>query len=474
MSLGRTSLLHFTTQVVKSVAGFFTTLVIARLLGASVLGTFAMATSLTVILTIPANTISGTMNKRISERREPSAYFTSGTLVILILTVIISVALFVADPLVEDYFDAQVVELLILLVAATSTYNIYTSILTGEKKVLSSGIINTTEQILRLVFQAGLIIAGFSLAGLFVGKIFSLVVATIVGVVISDLTAVRPARRHFRRIYDFGKYYWMNQIKGRSFSWMDVLILGFFVESTLIGIYEVSWTLSSTLILVSQSVQQTLFPEVSELGVTDDYDRVRHLVDEALVFVGIFGIPGFFGALVIGGELLTIYRPVFQQGHIILLLLIAARLLDAYAVQLTSVISALDSPEINFRISGVFAGVNVALNVFFVWQFGWLGAAVATLSAAVVELVLSYHYLVGIIDRVSVPRREITAQVGASVVMAGVVYACTWFVRLNNYTAVGLVFVGAGVYLILLVAASTRIRRKAWMLMPGLDPENVG
>lgn len=474
MSLGRTSLLHFISQVMKSLAGFATTFIIARLLGAGVLGIFAMATSIMVFLTIPTKAVSGTMNKRISERAEPSKYFTAGILLIIVLLALISAVILIATPLVNNYLGAPVAGLLVLLVASNATYNVYTSILTGEKKVVSSGVLNTLEQVFRLTFQAGLIVAGYSLAGLFFGKILSMVVATLIGIYVSNLSIARPTAYHFQRLYDYGKYYWISQIKGRSFSWIDVLLLGFFVESTLVGIYEVSWTLSSTLILVSQSVQQTLFPELSELGMTDDYDRVRHLVNEGLLFVGVFGIPGFFGALVIGGELLTIYRPAFEQGYVVLLLLITARVLDAYAYQLASVISALDYPEIEFRISVSFIAINSGLNLLFIWQFGWIGAAVATMLSTVVELGLSYRYLSNIIGQVEVPFEPILAQVGASIVMAGIIYGLTLVVPINNYTAVGLVFVGASIYVGVLVSISTRIRRKAWMLIPQLDPANVG
>lgn len=474
MKLGRTSLFHFLTQVVTSIAGFLTTLIIARLLGASVLGTFAVATSLSVILTIPANTISGAMSKRISEREEPSAYFTAGTVLLLGMTVIVGVGLLIAGPLVNSYLGAPVVELLVLLIAASTVYNIYTSILTGEKKVFAAGALGTVEQVLRLLFQASLIVAGFSLAGLFVGKIASLSLAAIVGIFISDMRLVMPDRRHFRRIYDFAKYTWMNEIKGRSFSWMDVIILGFFVDSALIGIYEVSWTLASTLILVSQSVQQTLFPEISELGVTEDYDRVRHLVDEAFVFVGIFAIPGLFGAVVLGDALLTIYRPVFAKGHLILVLLVSARLLDAYASQLINVLGALDYPNLVFWMGAAFTAVNVSLNVLLIWQFGWTGAAVATATAAFVELAIGYYLLSSVVGRLSVPYRQILLQVLVSAVMAEVLYVLTWFVPVTNYTVVGLVFAGAGLYVLLLIGVSTRIRRKTWMLAPGLDPKNVG
>jgi len=465
MNLGRTSLLHFFTQLVTSVAGFLATFVIARYLGANTLGVFVQATALIALVTLPTKTLTGAANKRISERKEPDEYFTACVLLLVGFVAATGTLMIVGSPLLAGYLGAPVAGLVVLYMVSNSIFDLYTSVLTGEKKVVASGVLNAIEQGLRFLLQFSFILLGFALTGLFFGQIFSLIGAALVGMYVSDLRIKRPSWFHARRLLNFAKYTWMNQIKGRSFSWMDVLILGIFVESSQVGIYEVSWTLASVLILVSQSVQQTLFPELSELGVDQEYDKVRHFLEEGLVFVGIFAIPGFFGSLIIGGDLLSIYRPVFSQGQPILLLLIVARLIDAYASQLISVLAAIDRPEFVFRVGAAFTVVNIGLNVLLIWSFGWIGAAIATCLAAFVELVLGYVYLTRIIGKTKIPVWTIGAEFGAGLLMAGVLLVITQFIPVTNYTVLGLVALGAGIYVGVLLGVSARVRQKAKMLL---------
>lgn len=465
MNLGRTSLFHFFTQVITSVAGFLATFVIARYLGADTLGVFVQATALIALITIPTKTLTGAANKRISERKDTDEYFTACIALLFVFVAATAALLWLGKPYLSAYLGAPVVGLVILYMISNSVFNLYTSVLTGEKKVISSGLLSAVEQGLRFLLQFSLILLGYKLVGIFFGQILSFIGATLVGLYISDLAIRRPARVHFRRLLDFAKYTWVNQIKGRSFSWMDVLILGALVESSLVGIYEVSWTLASVLILVSQSVQQTLFPELSELGVDQEYDQVRHFLDEGLVFVGIFAIPGLFGSIVLGGDLLTIYRPVFSQGRPVLVLLIFARLLDAYASQLISALTAIDYPEYVFRVGVVFSIVNVGLNIILIWHFGWIGAAVATCIAALVELLQCYIYLSRILQKIKIPVRTIGIEIGAGFVMTGALVVLTWYVPVTNYTVIGLVLLGAMVYISTLISFSGRIRQKGVMLL---------
>lgn len=468
MSLGRTSLFHFSTQLVTSVAGFLATFVIARYLGAGTLGVFVQATALIAVITLPVKTLTGAASKRVSERKEPDEYFTACVILLIGFIIAIGTLMVVGSPLLDAYLGAPVAGLVILYMISNSILNLYTSVLTGEKKVVASGVLHAIEQGLRFLLQFSLILLGYTLAGLFFGQILSLIGAALVGVYVSDLQIRRPSWFHARQLLDFAKYTWMNQIKGRSFSWMDILILGVFVESSLVGIYEVSWTLASVLILVSQSVQQTLFPELSELGVDQEYAKVRHFLEEGLVFVGIFAIPGLFGSLVIGEDLLMIYRPIFGQGQPVLLLLIVARLVDAYASQLINVIAAVDYPEFVFRVGVMFTVVNIGLNLLLIWYFGWIGAAVATCLATVVELVLGYVYLSKIIGRVTVPVRTIGAQIGAGCFMAGVLFVVTRFIAITNYTVIAFVGLGTVIYIGVLLGISSRVRQKAKMLLGSL------
>jgi O-antigen/teichoic acid export membrane protein len=466
MRLGRTTLIHFASQVGVSLAGFVATFAIARVLGASGLGTYAVAVALLFWLNVPASAVGNAVNKRVSEGTDRGSYLTAGFLLNAVVAAAVAIAIVVFAEQVNDYVGAPVSDLVAALVVGNVALITVVGALNGQKKVAQTGILRAVERVGRTGLQVTLILLGYGLTGLLVGHAGSLIAAAALGIVLFEVRPARPSRRHVRRIVDYARYSWLGTIKTRAFGWMDTIVLAFFVPSALIGVYEVSWTLASTLALVSNSVQKTLFPELSELSVEENYDRVHHYLNEGLVFTGVFAIPGLFGAAVIGPEVLKIYRPEFTKGATILLVLIVARTLAAFGSQFLSAINAIDRPDVAFRINLVFVVSNVVLNVVLISQFGWYGAAFATALSATITLALGYLALASLIGRPAIPYREITREFGASLVMVGAVYALAGAVPGSHYATVALVLFGGAVYSAVLVALSTRVRQKAVALLP--------
>jgi O-antigen/teichoic acid export membrane protein len=247
---------------------------------------------------------------------------------------------------------------------------------------------------------------------------------------------------------------------------MDTIVLGFFVSATFIGIYEAAWGLASLLATVSSSIQNTLFPEMSELSERDDYERIHHYLNEGLVFSGIFIIPGIFGSLVIGQRVLQFYRPEFGRGAGILIILVLAYGADVYGSQFLNTLNAIDRPDIAFRVNVVFVAVNLVLNVALVATVGWYGAAVATMASTALRFALGYRQLATVIGAPEVPLLELGKQGLAAAIMAVVVSVARPYPPSNRAGTLALVATGAAVYLVLLLAFSTRVREKGLNLLP--------
>ncbi|NHN48721.1 lipopolysaccharide biosynthesis protein [Halostella sp. JP-L12] len=466
MRLGRTTLIHFASQVGVSLAGFIATFAIARLLGASSLGTYAIAVALLFWLNVPASAVGNAINKRVSEGIDRGSYLTAGFVLNAAIAAVVAVAIVIFAGQVDAYVGASVSDLVAALVIGNVALITVVGALNGQKKVAQTGVLRAIERVGRTGFQVALILLSYGLTGLLVGHAASLAVAALLGVVLFEVRPSMPAREHLRSLLKYARYSWLGTLKTRAFGWMDTIVLAFFVPSALIGIYEVTWTLASTLALVSNSIQKTLFPELSELSVEENYDRVHHFLNEGLVFTGIFAIPGLFGAAVIGPRILKIYRPEFTRGASILLVLIVARTLAAFGTQFLSAINAIDRPDVAFRINLVFVVSNVVLNVVLISQFGWYGAAAATALSATITLTLGYLALVSLIGRPEIPYREIAREFSASLVMAGTVYAMAGMLPGSHYTTLALVLVGGAVYAGVLVGLSNRVRQKAVALLP--------
>jgi O-antigen/teichoic acid export membrane protein len=249
---------------------------------------------------------------------------------------------------------------------------------------------------------------------------------------------------------------------------MDTIVLAFFVTPDLIGVYEVAWTLSNVLVLAGGSIQQTLFPELSDLSTRGETDQIRHYLDEAIVYGGLLTIPGVFGALVLGEEVLAIYRPEFAAGATVLVILIVAQLASLYGSQFLTAVNAVDRPDLAFRVNAVFVVVNLIANVVLVATVGWVGAAVATALSSVVALVLSFRVLSGVVGRLSVPVVELSKELLASLVMLAVVIYLKLVFPTGIPGTLALVCIGAGVYGVVLLALSSRIRDKVRYVLPSV------
>jgi len=249
---------------------------------------------------------------------------------------------------------------------------------------------------------------------------------------------------------------------------MDTIVLSLFVSTSLIGIYEVSWNLASILILAGVSIQGTLAPTISELSVNEDFDQIHHLLNEGLVFAGVFAVPGLFGAVVLGPRILTIYRPEFAVGWGVLTILVLARLIAVYGMTFVNATGSIDRPDVAFRVNLAFIGTNLLLNLILVSLIGWVGAAIATSVSALVVLVLGYRAMAGLIGKPRVPYAEISREVMAGALMAIALLGISRLAPPGDVITVLLVLLGAAVYLLVLLAISSRVRVKARSLLPRL------
>jgi O-antigen/teichoic acid export membrane protein len=466
MRFGKVAILHFLAQVVRSVAGFAATFFIARYLGAAELGIYSQALALLFWLKLPGNSVSTAVSKRMSERSASEGFLLTGLAIVLGYGFILGGILVILQEYVNSYVGIEVAGILALLIAVNLSSDVITSGLIGIKRVALSGWLGSIEQVFRLLAQIGFVlIGGYYVVGLVLGHLLSLAIFATIGLLFIRERLSLPNLRAVGELRTFAQYSWLGNLKSVALNWMDLLVLGFFVADNLVGIYQASWTLSSFLALASSSIATTLFPELSDLGTEEDYERAQHLIDEAFVFAGVFLIPGIFGAAVIGDRVLRIYRPEFSIGAVILVILITARTFDAFGRQLINALNGLDYPDIAFRINAAFLVVNLSLNLLLVSLIGWYGAAIATLVSSMVFSAVCWRYLTDIIGGFGLPFREIGREILASTVMVAFLVVMIPSMPSGNYATVAVVVFGAAVYATSLLGLSPRIRQKTLSLM---------
>lgn len=460
MRRDRIAFLHFAAQIVRSLAGFGTTLLAARYFGAAGLGVYSQVLALLFWLKLPSNSLTSAISKRMSESNDNIGYFSTGLAITLGYGVLVGAVVVLLEEVVNSYFGAEAAHLLVLLLLVNIVFDTIKSGLIGQQRVAVAGWAGALEQVARISSQVLFIIGGAMVLGLVYGHILSLAVFSIMGAYLFRDRLRLPSWDSLHELRTFAQYSWLGNLKSLAVNWMDILVLGLFVADDLVGIYQASWTLASFLALANKSITTTLFPELSELGSEEQYDQAKQLVEDALMFTGIFLIPGLFGALVIGDRVLKMYSGEFAAGATILVLLIGARMINEFGGQFMNALNGLNHPDIAFRINFVFFTSNIVLNVTLVYLFGWYGAAVATFSSSAIMFVLAWFALGNVLGRIAVPVRVIGAEIVASVVMAGVLLVMLPVVPRNLFVTLSAVLSGAAIYAVVLLGISARIRLK--------------
>jgi len=468
MRLGRTSLAFFLSKLVASAIGFLATLYIARMLGAGPLGVYQLAVGLVSWLAIAGKVgISGAISKRVSEGgEEQSQYALAGVSIITVLFVVIASGILLFRTHVVNYVGYPVTMYVILILLLVLTYGVISALLVGLHLVHVSGFLSPLKIGGRAGFQILLISAGLSTAGLFLGHIAGFTLVIVVGAyfIIKHLPELsRPQKYHYTDLVDFAKFSWLGSLQSRMFNYTDVIVLGFFVSSNLIGVYAVAWNIAQFLILFSGALKSTLFPEMSEISAKRDPQAVARIVEQSLTFGGLFLIPGVFGSALLGERILRLYGPEFPQGTAVLIILAVANLFMGYQNQLLNTLNAIDRPDLSFRVNAVFVGANLSLNVVLIYLYGWVGAAIATAASVAISLVLAYRQVTTLID-FEFPTMEIVKQWVAAVFMT-IVVATGLFIENtlhllenNAATVLILVSVGASAYFVVLLGISAEFR----------------
>ncbi|WP_121741002.1 oligosaccharide flippase family protein [Natronorubrum halophilum] len=478
MRVGQQSFVYFLAKNAAYVVSFLAVVYFARLVDPSTLGIYYVVIGLLSWLQLPGNMgISSAIKKRVSEGTDANEHITAGIIVIGTLFVVTAGLLFAFSEYVTAYIGADVTEYLVLLLFAGLSYSIVQAVLEGRQLVHVSGLLFPVKVGGRSLLQISFVIAGFGLVGMLAGFAIGVLAAAVLGATVLTLRLRRPARRHFKNIGSFAKYSWLGSVQSRTFNWIDILLLNVFVSSALVGSYSVAWNVAAFLNTFGVSVSRSIFPEISKLSTDNSIDSTTHLIEDALSYAGLMLIPGFIGGLLIGDRVIRLYGAEYVTGTAVLGILIAACLVNGYQRQLLTTFNALDRPNLAFRVNAVFVASNVVLNVVFITQFGWIGAAYATLLTVSVATCASFMLLSRLVT-FSVPVTEIARQWIAAIAMGIVIYVVEPMVSplegaIPFGTTVGtiiLVAIGASIYFLTLIGISREFRTTVEQNLPVDEP----
>lgn len=393
--------LVFGGRILKLGLGFAIQVITARLLGANAYGDFITASiSLGVAVLIAKVGLGGGIMRKIPQYEDnvPDArgVVKAGVQIGLVSGVTTGAVLYFTAPLIATrvFNDGSVGPLIriaaigvpfsVLMVVAISTAR---ALRNAKPHVIVKQVLSTG---LDAVFIAAFLLAGYKALGAIAGRILAIAVSAVVALYLAYRIlpfAVRgPTTQMRAELLSFS----LPLLLGAGANWMltrtDAVLIGVFMTSTDVGIYNIAFRLQDLGMLFFYPVTFLLPPVLTRLMEQEETHSAKRTYKTATKWMALLTFPLFlllflFPGVVIG----TAFGTAYTGGATALRILIIPVFVTTFLGANGSALVALGHNRINLYGSAGVALLNILLNVLLIPPFGITGAAVATASSLVMR-----------------------------------------------------------------------------------------
>lgn len=331
-----------------------------------------------------------------NEPRKRQAMLTLAYGTSLAASIVVAVTIYLTAPVISAYtLDTQLfirvlriaVIVLPFLTLSELTYAVFKGV---ERMDYNIAVSSVTAPALRLLFVGGAVLLGYSLIGAVAGLIVSVGLSLLVGlgVLVNRTgldTVVRPTRNDAEQYYDFSIPLTFTQLGSFLYSRIDILMVGFLLSGTAVGVYNVAVLLSQMLSLPLKAFNQLFPPVASGLYHSGEHRELETIYKTVTRLIFTIALFPAVAAIIYAPELLRVFGEGFTRGETILMLFVIAQLMNAL-VGPSGFLLMMSDHQYLVLANQLAAGVcNAVLNYFLILKFGFIGAALGT--ATVITMV---------------------------------------------------------------------------------------
>lgn len=421
MDLARSSYKLFLMKGGRAILLFLAITFFARQLDSSQLGSYFLFKALLGILSIPADFgIRGALEKRLSEGESPENVLGSALALKLAAIGFMSVIILATQGYLNEYIGAQLALPLIALIIVNESAKSFIQVLRGELRVGETAAISLTWRVVWIGVGAGLVLAGYGIQGIVVGHLCGGIVTLLWAFAKCETRIGRPTVEQTKSILDFSKFHAISSVGGRMYQWMDVAIIGLFLTQSAVSAYEVAWQVTLLVLMLSESISLSLFPQVSTWSEDSATERIESAITTAIGFALFVSIPALVGGGIYSDEILRfMFGPEYTIAGTVLIVLLVEKLFQSFHGIVGSSVRAIDRPDLAARATVITVGVNLVLSPVLVVSIGLVGAAIATALSWLVNTILHTIYLSRFLT-VDIPYRLLSWYAVVSVFMGAV------------------------------------------------------
>lgn len=393
-SISRGAGLFLIGRACSQVVGFVTNVILTRTLGATLYGIYAYLSVVFSLFRVFTRlggdkSVLRYLPEYEDDPKMQNVMLTVAFITSLVASVTVSGLVYYFAPLISELTLEELLFVDVLRVGAivlpfsTLANIIYSSFKAIERMEYNVAVSNIIHPILRLVFVGGAVLLGYSVigavAGLVVAGILTFAVSLAVLIRKTDLELFQqPTRSQAKEYYNFSLPLTFNQVGNFLYNRVDILMVGFLLSGTAVGVYNIAVMVAGILALPLSAFNQLFPPIASKLYHRGDYTELESVY--RTVTRWIFTISLFPGLAVIlyAQEILRVFGEEFTAGVFVLILFTVAQLTNCL-VGPSGFLLMMTEHQYLTMINQLSSGIlNAILNYILILEYGFIGAAVAT------------------------------------------------------------------------------------------------
>ena len=172
----------------------------------------------------------------------------------------------------------------------------------------------------------------------------------------------------------------------------DIIILGFFDESSQLGVYSVTKQITGLITFGLMAVEISFAPTIARLYSAGLMSKLQEIISKGSAAMLFISIPLVVLLVFFGEDVLVIFGKDFVEGKNSLLILAAGQLINVFFGPVGQIAIHTGHGKRSMYIIGLGAFLNIVLNLLLIPQWGIIGAALAaTISLASWNIILAIY-----------------------------------------------------------------------------------
>ena len=333
------------------------------------------------------------------DKKEIQEGFYSIAVFILFTSLIISLLLFlISKPFAATFLDDRIelVKMISLIIPIQCLNGLCLNFFRTFQQIKRYSLFSLLQTYGNVVLVAYAVLSGYGIFGAVVSiLIVQLIAFLLMGCLIVTKIGVKVP--NFSRIKEYLNFA-LPVVPGSMSSWIvnssDRYIIGLFLGTAFVGYYSPGYALGNIIIMFITPLSFLLHPVLSKLYDERKEEEVKNYLKYALKYFLMLAIPSAFGLSLLSKQLLTILSTpeIASHGYLITPFVAASALLFGVYAVIAQIIILVKKTRIIGAIWIIAAIMNLGLNLIVVPHMGILGAAITTLIAFMLALILVSFY----------------------------------------------------------------------------------